>query len=482
MSCAVLLVLLACGNNYYIAGRTLPPSGILNRVMYTEQTPNALPFVDAYYDVRHNTTDTVPQFAISGYTGLLPTTVQNMPEQQTGAVYGQGDGSLALISYATEKLSTTLTMPGGLSNSIFISDNLNYVFGANDITHVISVADRPTAESYALDLPGVVGVSVNPGGTIALAFIQNSTQAPSQSTAGGTSYADFSVYSVVKLTQAQSLAAANNPHFPYNGNVAEDCEPQNLPAYCVYPVSTGAGAQFDHPIKAVFSSDGTTAYVMDCGPECGGTTAGITAIPLTAQSLNPGGIGASGINLAATAFYPIPNGATNANFNGNLMYIAGQQCQNYVPGQACAPNALFGGYLTVFNTTNNTVTGVYPISDGSHTKMVFGDENTLWIGSTLCNAGVRYQEAESGQNVPYGCLTMFNTSTNTATIDAYKGDATGIAPVTGLDKVYTAEGGGVYIYSTANMSSLDNSNVTVAGTVVDVAYIDAASDADNTDY
>ena len=57
---------------------------------------------------------------------------------------------------------------------------------------------------------------------------------------------------------------------------------------------------------------------------------------------------------------------------------------------------------------------------------------------------VRYQEASTGQNVQYGCLTMFNTSTNAVTVDAYKGDATGIAAVLGLDKVYTAEGGQVY--------------------------------------
>jgi hypothetical protein len=77
---------------------------------------------------------------------------------------------------------------------------------------------------------------------------------------------------------------------------------------------------------------------------------------------------------------------------------------------------------------------------------------------------------------------MFNTSTNTATLDAYKGDATGIAPVTGLHKVYTAEGGQVYIYNTSDMSQRDNSSVTVSGTASDVAYMDAASDDDNTTY
>jgi hypothetical protein len=78
---------------------------------------------------------------------------------------------------------------------------------------------------------------------------------------------------------------------------------------------------------------------------------------------------------------------------------------------------------------------------------------------------------------------MFNTSTNSVTmIDSYKGDGTGLAAVTSLHKVYTAEGGQVYIYNTVDGSSLDNSQVTVVGTAYDVAYMDAPSDDDNTTY
>ncbi len=479
-------MLLACGKNFYIAGRSLPPSGILNRVMYAEQNPNALPFVDAYYDVRHNTSDTVAQFSISGYSGKLPVAIQNMPDQQVGAVSSASSNALTLVSYAQEKVSQTLTIPGGYANSVFISHDLNYVYAASDANHVVSVYDAPAKGSYVLNLPNVNSVSVNPGGTIALAFVENSTQGASQSTQGGTANGNFAVYSIVKLTQSQSLAAANNPHYTYtdasgNTNTAEDCEPQNLPAYCLFPVSTGSGAKFDHPTKAVFSPDGSTIYVLDCGPECGGTEAGITAIPVTASTLNTGNVGASGINLTATSFTPIPDGVTDALFNGNTMYLAGQKCSGtYTAGAGCS--GLFAGYLTVYDASNNSITGTYSISDGDHEKMLLADENTLWIGSSDCNQGVRYAEATAGQNVAYGCLTMFNTSTSAVTIDTYKGDATGIAAVTNFNKVYTAEGGQVYIYSTADMSQLDNTNVTVAGTVTDVAYIDGETDANNTDY
>jgi hypothetical protein len=40
----------------------------------------------------------------------------------------------------------------------------------------------------------------------------------------------------------------------------------------------------------------------------------------------------------------------------------------------------------------------------------------------------------------------------------------------------------VYIYSTVDGSAIDNQYVTVTGTAWDVAYMDAASDGDNTVY
>ena len=97
---------------------------------------------------------------------------------------------------------------------------------------------------------------------------------------------------------------------------------------------------------------------------------------------------------------------------------------------------------------------------------------------TKCTNGERY-----AKGLPYGCLTMFNTSTNSVTmLEPYLGDLTGIADVEGLHKVYVAEGGQVHIYHTTNGTEIDNQYVTVTGTAYDVAYIDAKSDANNTVY
>ncbi len=454
---------MGCGKNYYFAGRNLPPSQLTNRVLIAIQNPSAatrgsLTFVDAFYDIRHAYNNINSTFSISGASASLPLTIQNMPEEQLGAVYNSGDGSLSLINYQTEAQTTSVA--GSPSASIFISRaEPGYLIAADQSAHYLVVNDRVIGRAIPLNLPGVYKVSMNPSATLGLAFVQNSNTA----------------YSVVHLTGPQQSSyqayfAANGTWPPNSlGLPAQDCEPQNLPIYCAYPVSPGSGS-FDRPVKALFSPDGASIYVLNCGPECGGTTAGITTISITGSVYNTGGIGPSGLNLQASANYPIPGGATNAIGNGTTLYVAGQSVQ---------PDGLLAGNLTVFSFTNNQVVGTYPISDGIHNKMLFADDNTLFIGSTQCQSGERYH---LDPNSSTGCLTLFNLANNTVSLDSYKGDLTGIADIEGLHKIYVAEGGQVYIYRTTDFSQLDNSNVTVVGTAADVAYMDGSSDSNNTTY
>ena len=65
------------GQRSYLAGRPVPPSKILERVLVAIQNPNpittgALQIVDARYDIRNSENGTVPSFAVSGYKGSLP--------------------------------------------------------------------------------------------------------------------------------------------------------------------------------------------------------------------------------------------------------------------------------------------------------------------------------------------------------------------------------------------------------------------------
>ncbi len=347
---------------------------------------------------------------------------------------------------------------------------------------MLTILDSTNGGNYALSLPGLYRVSVNPGGSTALVFVQNS---------------DY-VYYTRKLTAAEGVAySGGSSTWP---KAAVDCEPQNAPGWCLLqaqsPQATdttgnayGTPLIFDRPVKAVFSSDGGTAYVLNCGQECGGSASSVSLMPVAPTIFLAGQhSGSLPTNLAlqancanagnaSTCTLPIPGGASNALVASSTMYVVGQQL---------LPDGLFAGNLTVVNlagTASSTATASNPVSisdgaAGAPSRMLLADDNTLWIGMTKCTNGERYATGKT-----YGCLTMFNTSTNSVTmIEPYLGDLTGIAAVTGLHKVYVAQGGQVYIYYTVDGSSINNQYVTVTGTASDVAFMDAHTDGNNTVY
>ncbi|MGB7549109.1 MAG: hypothetical protein WBM14_15305 [Terracidiphilus sp.] len=457
----VAFALAGCGTTTYFAGRTLPPSGLTNRVLIAIQNPSsftkgALVFVDAYYDTRYAYNNINKTFSITGYSGALPSTIQNMPEEQLGMVYGSGDGGLTPISYARESSNPAQTGLNGPSSSVFVTRNQSYIFAASQSAHVLTVIDNTAGGDYAFSLPGVYRVSVNPGGSVALAFVQNSN----------------SIYYPRKLTAAQTVTYSGGAGtWPLN---AVDCEPLNAPAWCLFQAADANGTplQFDRPVKAVFSSDGSTAYVLNCGPECGGTAASVSLLPVAPMIFLLGQQSGNLPSSGSMTTIPIPGGASNALVTSSTMYVVGQQLQS---------DGLFSGKLTEVNLRNNTASGSVPISDGSPgapSRMIQADDSTLWIGMTKCNNGERY-----AKGLAYGCLTMYNTASHSVRmLEPYLGDLTGIADIEGLHKVYVAQGGQVYIYSTKDGSSINNQYVEVTGTASDVAYMDAKSDANNTVY
>jgi len=488
MSAAVALVVAAalagCGSTTYFAGRTLPPSGIANRVLIAIQNPSslskgALEIVDAYYDTRYAYNNMNKTFTVSGYSGALPLSIQNMPEEQVGVVYGAGDGTYMLINYNKETSTGAAASLNGLSSSVFMTRNESYVFAASQASSVLTVVDKTTTNggTYPLSLPGVYRVSVNPGGSVALAFVK------------GSNY----IYYPRKLTSAQTINYATGPSsWP---KAAVDCEPRTSPGWCLFQAQSpdsvdstgnyyGAPLVFDNPAKAVFSSDGSTAYVLNCGPECGGATASVTSLSVAPMiyliGQQSGSLPKQSVinsNTLAT-----PGGASNALVDGSTLYVAGLEW--------VAADSLWAGELTTVtlptgSTTSMAIANQVHISDGLPSgdgggvvsRMILADDNTLWVGMMRCNQGEWW-----AHNNPYGCLTMFNTSTNAVTFMPYNGDATGIAAVTSLHKIYTAEGGQVYIYSTVSGTAISNQYVSVTGTAYDVAYMDAITDTNNTVY
>ena len=184
-------------------------------------------------------------------------------------------------------------------------------------------------------------------------------------------------------------------------------------------------------------------------------------------------------------------------------------------GSTPRADGLFTGYLTAVNLSNYSVSTPISISDGTHTKLLFADDNTLWVGSQQCASGER---AATGQN--YNCLTMITLGAGSGPIGTaqvipnvtpggsttvpypntnqnlyYYGDLTGICWVETYHKVFTAYGGQIHAFYTGGAittlgdpavgttppagSEIDNSNITIQGTVLDVAYMDASTNSTN---
>jgi hypothetical protein len=464
---AVTLVLSSCGQQLYkfpqfnFAGRPVPPSLLAQRVMVgitLNGSSGSLQILDALRDIRNNLENTKPSFSISGFSGAFPSQIISYPAETTGYVYSNTDGSIAIINYGKESSAGSAigsTAVGPLSSFAIPSSDIA-VYLASESRGQLIVYDNAKGAAYALNLPNVFKVSINPAATIALAMTRNSNQ----------------LYRVVKLNSNQTPPS-----------IAVDCQPLALPVYCVVPV-TGT---YDRPVDAYFSLDGTAVDVLNAGPEYGGATASISVLTLGTLNINnvPAPTATADAN-AVIANIPVPGGVTTAISDGTTLYAAGQKLM---------PDGLFAGNLTTISLATNAVTGTYSISDGNHSKLLFADDNTLWIGSQFCATGER---AKNNQN--YNCLTRFDTVAKAASIvpavtpgsatatvpypngdenPYYYGSLTGICWVQTFHKVYTAYGGQVHAFNTVDGSEINNQFITVQGTALDVAYMDALTDQAN---
>lgn len=499
---ALTLTLTACKILYRVpehnfAGRPIPPSLMLQRVLATFTnggTVGGAQLLDGLRDLRGNIQNTKLSFPISGFSAPEPTMILNFPEQTRGYVLSQSAGTLVGINYSTESSSGAAATFTPEPASVGAAFDGSLFAAASAINSQIYVASG--GGTYALNLPNVYRVAVNQGITVILAMVRNSN----------------TLYRVIKLP------ASSNPVPPPG---AVDCEPQLLPVYCVVPVP----GTYDRPTGASFSLDGNSVYVLNCGPECGGTKAGITVLQTgsllvdnipTMDPLSPSAPSPLA-NIGVPNPVPIPGGATVALSNGTTLYVAGQSLYSLGAGGALnsTPRAdgLFTGYLTAVNLSNYSVSQPISVSDGNHTKLLFADDNTLWVGSQQCANGER---AATGQN--YNCLTMVDLSKgpvgtaqvipnltpggsttvpypNTNQNQYYYGDLTGICWVQQYHKVFTAYGGQIHVFYTGGAitdsndpavgttpaagSELNNSNLTIQGTVLDVAYMDALTNAAN---
>jgi hypothetical protein len=241
---------------------------------------------------------------------------------------------------------------------------------------------------------------------------------------------------------------------------------------------------FDRPVAAFFSSDDSTAYVVNCGAECGGSTASVRQFNLANGTL--------GSYVAACTPGTTQCAGSVALLNGSTMYLAGTPYSGGVPSQACTGQttaATTCGLLTIVDLSSMTVINTAPIiiTDGYHNRIALGANGQLFIGSRTCTEIVPPVPPPTGAEAR-GCLSIYNTQSvsvgsiqpGAVTIPPITGDVTGIQPIATRDVVYVVQGGNVqggtlYVYDTKTdaVDAVEEQKLSnLIGDFVDIKTID----------
>jgi hypothetical protein len=208
---------------------------------------------------------------------------------------------------------------------------------------------------------------------------------------------------------------------------------------------------FDRPVWAIFNGN-SSAYIFNCGAECGGVQAGVNVLTLGSTT------GGTMVPVSA---------ATYGLLNGSTMYVVGTPL-----GQACGSGtaATHCGTLNIMDASSLTLANASPIliPDGYHDRMQLSQNGQLFIGSHSCtNVNIAGGEVR-------GCLAIFNTSNSSVIIPPQTGDATGIQQISGRDIVYACEGGVFQVFDTSTDQLLVQNPPTdlIVGYLTDVKLVD----------
>jgi hypothetical protein len=218
------------------------------------------------------------------------------------------------------------------------------------------------------------------------------------------------------------------------------------------------------PVFAIVS--GTTAYVLNCGFQCGGTSGG-QPVGASVAVLDLG-------SLTITSTIAV-HAATMAFLNGSTLYVAGTPAS--APDNACTGQttaATICGRLDIVDLGSGTVTGSTVITDGYHDRMDMTGNRQLFIGSRNCT-NVGNVNNPSGE--VRGCLSIYKTADGSVLIPPDNGDVNGLQSFTTRNVEYVAEGGSLRVYDTTKDILLINTflpagNINIVGYVGDIKAID----------
>lgn len=328
-----------------------------------------------------------PISTITNGTGMVVS-----PDKSLTLVYSNTGGTLHIISNSAEDSAGTISTSAPTESVAVLSDNKTAVLASRNATVtnqpngavlVLNLTDK--AVTSTISLPQAKTVALNRAGTKVLAFADDSD----------------SVY-VIDVT---------------NKTATPISDPSKL----------------SRPVNAIFSTDDSKAYILNCGAECGGATASVTVMNMSDNSLG--------------ATVPV-NGATVGLLDGSKLYVAG------------SPSNV--GQLDVVDVGSMTRSqqGV-SIANGYHTVMAMADGNKLYIGSRNCTL-----------NGEAGCLSIFNGTTATIPTTRAPGTVTSVLPIIGRNLAYVTIGGELIIFDTTTDAPRTSSQIDIVGFAAYIKQID----------
>ena len=410
--------------------KTAPTSGLSTRVFASQSisslTANpGLVVINGLYDSLAK----APRIQ----AGTAPGYMEISPSRATLMVFDSATNDIDVVNTAEEKLSGTIPLPGPTISMVAPSNSVGYVAVPS-----APVIGQPQGAVEALNLAS--------SSITASISVPNAQYVVSNS--GGSQLLVFSNDSNSLTVIAPLLLNTGSPS----------------------PVTTVVPG-FDRPVWAVFSADGSTAYVLNCGPQCGGTQASVQ--PLNMTTLAPG--------------TPVPvDAATIALLSGSTLYVAGTPPNNNpCTGQVTAATSC--GRLDIVDLNTMTVTNRVVITDGYHDRIDLTSNGQLFIGSYNCT-NIGNVNAVNPTGEIRGCLSIYNTAipnNTSAIIPPDNGDVTGLQNIsrppedmveTGFVE-YVAEGGNLRVYNleTDKLISdfyVETGTITITGQVIDVKAVD----------
>ena len=417
---------ISCGSS---SKSTPKASGLPQRVLAAQgvSTPNTFPGLV----IVNGEDDTLPRIApISA--GNSPGMMAVSPSRNIAAAFDSSSNTIYAVDTTKEQdIGSGVRMPGPTSSFIVPTANQ------------IGYAAVPTATVTGFAFTGALEQLNFSSGSLSTIAVNNAQTVVSNST--GTQLLVFSADSD-SLTVLNPLAAAP----------PVDTSCYTNPPNAVCTIVPG----FDRPVYAVINNN--TAYVVNCGAQCGGTTASVMVFDLP--------------SLTITKTIPV-DAATMAVLNKSTLYVVGTSptINNNTCPSAQNTSAKTCGRLDILDLSAGKVVGRVAITDGYHTRMDLNVYNQLFIGSRDCtNIG----DANNPVGEVRGCLTIFRIADGSIVIPPDNGNVDGLQGFTTRPIEYVAEGGNLRVYNlltdTLYISTefLPQGTINIVGYVGDVKAID----------